>query len=161
MARATLIAGAEERLVTHPVEAVFTVLADVKAYPRWWPDDVGVSVRLAAAGLVGSELAVDPRGGRPFTLRIVAADAPKRIGLAYEGNWLEGEGQWTLRKRSTGALVRYEMHVRSDRWLAALAAKALDLPALHSRQMHEVLEALETEVGRRAGSRPRPARLRR
>ncbi len=51
-------------------------------------------------------------------------------------------------------LVRYEMHVRSDRWLVALASKALDLPALHSRQMHEVLEALEVEAGRRTAATP-------
>jgi len=154
MARATLISAAEERLLAHPVDAAWTVLADVHAYPRWWPEDVGVRVRRAAPGLVGSELALDPRGGRAFALRVVEAEAPRRIGLAYEGDWLEGEGQWTLRRKGGGALVRYEMHVRSDRWLVALASKALDLPALHSRQMHQVLEALEAEARRRAPARP-------
>ena len=154
MARATLISAAEERLLAHPVDAAWTVLADVPAYPRWWPEDVGVRVLRAAPGLVGSELTLDPRRGRAFALRVVDAEAPKRIGLAYEGDWLEGEGQWILRRRGSGVLVRYEMHVRSDRWLVALASKAVDLPALHSRQMHEVLEGLEAEAQRRASPRP-------
>lgn len=154
MARATLIAAAEDRLVAHPVEEVYAVLADVRAYPRWWPVEVGVSVRRAAPGLVGSELAVEPRGGREFTLRVIAAEAPTRVALAYEGTWLEGEGQWILRRRRRGALVRYEMHVRSDRWLVALAAKAVDLPTLHSRQMLGMLAALEAEAERRRPPRP-------
>lgn len=154
MARATLISAAEERLVARPVDAVWAALADVEAYPRWWPGDLGITVPRAASGLVGSRLALDPRVGRPFTMRVVLADPPKRLGLAYEGQWLEGEGEWTLRRKSSGALVRYEMHVRSDRWLVALASRALDLPALHSRQMHEVLEALELEAGRRTSARP-------
>ncbi len=153
MARATLISAAEERLVARPVEAVWAALADVEAYPRWWPEEVGITVLRAASGLVGSRLAVDPRVGRPFTMRVVQADPPKRLGLTYEGHWLEGEGEWTLRRKSTGALVRYEMHVRSDRWVVALASKALDLPALHSRQMREVLGALEVEAGRRTSAR--------
>lgn len=154
MARATLISAAEARLVARPVEAVWAALADVEAYPRWWPEDLGVTVLRAASGVVGSRVALDPRAGRPFTLRVVQAESPKRLALAYEGHWLEGEGQWTLRRKRTGALVRYEMHVRSDRWLVALASKALDLPALHSRQMHDVLEALEVEAGHRASARP-------
>jgi uncharacterized protein YndB with AHSA1/START domain len=153
MARATLISAAEERLVARPVEAVWAALADVEAYPRWWPEDLGITVLSAATGLVGSRLALDPRVGRPFTMRVVQAEPPKRLALAYEGQWLEGEGEWSLRRKSTGALVRYAMHVRSDRWLVALASRTLDLPALHSRQMHEVLAALEVEAGRRTSPR--------
>ncbi len=154
MARATLISAAEERLVARPVEAIWAALADVDAWPRWWPEDLGVSVLRAASGFVGSRVALDPRAGRPFTLRVVRAESPTRLALAYEGDWLEGEGEWALRRKRTGALVRYEMHVRSDRWLVALASRALDLPALHSRQMHEVLEALEVEAGRRTAATP-------
>jgi uncharacterized protein YndB with AHSA1/START domain len=153
MARSTLISAAEERLLAQPVDAAYAVLADLRAYPRWWPEEVGVSVRRTAPGLVGSEIALDPRGGRAFALRVVEAEAPTRIALAYEGTWLEGEGQWTVRRKGSGALVRYEMEVRSDRWLVALAAKTLDLPALYSRQMHEVLEALEAEARRRASAK--------
>jgi uncharacterized protein YndB with AHSA1/START domain len=159
MTRATLISAGEERLLAHPVDSAWTVLADVPAYPRWWPEEVQIRVRRAAPGLVGSELSLAPRGGRPFALRIVDAEAPRRIALTYEGTWLEGEGQWTLRRKGAGALIRYEMHVRSDRWLVALASKTLDLPALHSRQMHEVLEALEGEARRRAAA-PRATKAR-
>lgn len=154
MARTTLMEADDERLLPHPVEDVYGVLADVGTYPRWWPQDLGVAVRRSAAGLVGSELAIEPSGGRPFRLRVVDARRPTRIALAYEASWLEGEGEWTLRRRRTGALVRYRVHVRSDRWLAVLAGKALDLPAMHTRQMRDVLGALEAEAAlRRSGGR--------
>ncbi len=149
MPRSTLIETTDERLVPHPAEALYVALADVRAYPRWWPRELGVSVPRAEAGVVGSEIAVDPGGGRPFTLRIVEARAPRRIAFVCEADWLEGEGEWSLRKRGAGALVRYAVHRRADRWLAALAGRMLDLAGVHSRQMHAVLEALEAEAGRR------------
>lgn len=124
MARTTLMEAAEARLLPHPVEDAYGLLA------------------------------VEPSGGRPFRLRVVGASWPTRIALAYEASWLEGEGEWTLRRRHTGALVGYRAHVRSDRWLAALAGRALDLSTMHARQVREVLGALESEAARRrSGSR--------
>ncbi|HJS48243.1 MAG TPA: SRPBCC family protein [Gemmatimonadales bacterium] len=155
MARATRIETADERVVPYPVEAVFATLADVRAWPRWWPAHLRVKVYPTENGAAGSLVALDPSGGRPFGVRLVEVIPPSRIRVAYEASWLEGDGSWLLRKRETGTVARYEAEVRSNGWLAALAGRALDLPAIHSQQARDVLGALEREVGRRTASRPR------
>lgn len=149
MARTTLIEAGHEHLIPHPSDAVFAVLADVSAYPRWWPEDVRVEVLRAGRPVVGAELELDPTAGRRFALRITGVKEPSSLEVVYEASWLEGEGAWTLRKRGRGTLVRYEMHVRADRWVAALAGRLVDLQAIHARQMRRVLQRLGAETARR------------
>lgn len=160
MARAARIETADERLVPYPVEAVFATLADVRGWPRWWPAHLRVAVHPAGNGPDGSLVALDPRGGRPFGVRLVEVTPPSRIRVSYEASWLEGDGRWLLRRRGAGTLARYEAQVRSSGWLAGLAVRALDLPAIHSRQARDVLGALEREVGRRVASLPKPRAVR-
>lgn len=153
MARATLIEAEDEELIPHPSDAVFAVLADVPAYPRWWPEDVGVELRRAGRPVVGAELELDPTAGRRFALRFTGVEEPRRLEVAYVASWLEGEGAWTLRRKGRGTLVRYEMQVRADRWIAALAGRLVDLQAIHARQMRLVLEGLGAETARRHRAR--------
>lgn len=130
-----------------PPKQVWAVLADVADYPRWWPASVRVRVVSGGAEAAGTELEIQPSGGRPFTCRVESLDAPTRIGLRYHG-LVEGTGEWRLEGVESGTRVTYTIDVVAHGWLVALVARLANLAEAHSGPMRDVLTSLGREVER-------------
>jgi ribosome-associated toxin RatA of RatAB toxin-antitoxin module len=119
------------------------VLADVAAYPSWWPRHLGLRVLHREAGLVGSEVEQRPFGGRPFRCRVEAVEEPSRIRTQYHGGFIEGRGEWRLEPVGAGTRVRYELDVHAEGRVVAWLGRILPLGRLHSRQMQKVFRQLQ------------------
>lgn len=118
------------------------MLADVAAYPRWWPRHLGLRVLHCEAGLVGSEVEQRPFGGRPFRCRVEAVDEPFSIRTRYFG-FITGRGEWTLEASGPGTRVRYVLDVQAEGLVVAWLGRIIPLGRLHSRQMQGVFRHLE------------------
>lgn len=145
------IQAVDERLLPFAPEQIWPVLADVTASPRWWPASIRLTVLHASPGLIGSELEVCPRGGRPFRCRVEAIEPPRRMQMRYGDGFVTGTGEWRLEAVAGGTRVAYALDVQAHGWLVALLGKLLPLGKIHSKSMQEVLANLEAEVRRRCG----------
>lgn len=139
----TPIQATDELVVPFAPIQVWRVLADVAAYPGWWPQALRLRVLRCDADLVGSEVELRPFGGRPFRCRVDAVEEPRRLRMQYRGDFIEGRGEWSLEPSASGTRVRYELDVRAHGWLVAGVSRLLPLARIHSRQMEEVLRQLE------------------
>lgn len=138
----TAIIARDQATIPATPDQVWAVLADVRGYPGWWPQDLGLRVLSQEPGLVGSEVEIRPRGGRPFKCRVTAADPPRRMEMEYFGGFVEGRGTWEIARDAGGARVTYTLEARARGWLVAMMARFMDLGAVHSRQMSGVFEGL-------------------
>lgn len=144
------IHAVDERVMTYSAEQIWTVLSDVAKSPGWWPRSVRLSVIRVEPGLIGSEMEICPRGGRPFRCRIEAIDVPNRMVMRYPGNFVHGVGEWRVEPQGDGKTrVTYALDVVANGFLAVLIGKILSLSKIHSRAMQDVLCALEGETARR------------
>ena len=107
MGTVTPIKAIDEVIVPFPPTEVWRVLADIAAYPSWWPRHLGLRVLHHEPGLVGSEVEERPFGGRPFRCRVEAVEEPFSIRTRYYGGFIEGRGEFRLESsglRNAGAL---------------------------------------------------------
>nr|WP_321465401.1 SRPBCC family protein [uncultured Desulfobulbus sp.] len=132
-------------LATSP-ERIWPVLADINRYPQWWPATFFLRVSPAPTGLIGSELHLRPMGARPFTCRVVQAYEPHRIDLEYIGSFITGNAQWLLEPESEGTRVSYVVDVVAHGIMVALAARMINLSAVHSSSMEKVFRGLHKRV---------------
>ncbi len=130
-------------------EPIWAVLADLPASPRWWPASVQLAVVRAAPGLVGSELEIVPRGGRPFRCEVELIEPPRRMRMRYGRGFVTGQGEWRLEPAGAGTRVVYDLDVQAHGWLVAVLGRLMPLGRIHSRSMQEVLANLQVEVERR------------
>ncbi len=147
MGTVTPIQATDEMIVPLPPTEVWRVLADIAAYPRWWPRSLGLRVLHCEAGLVGSEVELRPFGGRPFRCRIDAVEEPRRMRTRYYGGFINGRGEWHLEPAASGTRVRYELDVRAEGRLVAGLSRILPLARIHSRQMQGVFRGLANAIG--------------
>jgi uncharacterized protein YndB with AHSA1/START domain len=150
----TPIQAADEAILQFQPTDVWRVLADVAAYPSWWPRHLGLRVLTCAAGFVGSEVEQRPFGGRPFRCRVEAVEEPFSIRTRYYGGSLEGRGEWRLEPVGAGTRVRYELDVHAEGRFVACLSRILPLGRMHSRLMQGVFGRLERVLVQRraAGS---------
>lgn len=144
------IQAVDERVLPFAREQIWPVLADVTASPRWWPASIRLTVLNASPGLIGSEMEVCPRGGRPFRCRVEAIEPPRRMQMRYGNGFVTGTGEWRLDAAPGGTRVAYELDVQAHGWLVALLGKLLPLGKIHSKSMQQVLANLEAEVRRKS-----------
>lgn len=112
-------------------DAVQAVLADVAAYPQWWPSVV--EGRLETSGEPGRrEGSLGMRGSLPYTLRVrlTQMDAPDGVLAARIRGDLLGWCSWHLSPSSDGGTcVVFQQHVilqrRSLRAIARVATGRL------------------------------------
>ncbi len=128
-------------------DAVYDVLADVGAYPQWWPqvrtveriDDV------TAALVCRSWLPYDLR----FRASAVREDREAGILEATLAGDLEGWSRWTLISHPAGTSLRYEQQVITRagplQRLALIARPALTLN--HTVMMRDCRRGLERRLG--------------
>lgn len=143
------IQACDERVIPFAREQMWSVLVNLPSSPRWWPASVKLKVLSASPGVVGSEMEVHPRGGRPFRCRVETVEPPGRMRIRYGNGFIVGTGEWRLTAVPGGTRVTCEWDVVAMGWLVALLGKLLPLARFHSRSMAEVLEALEQETRRR------------
>jgi uncharacterized protein YndB with AHSA1/START domain len=156
MATVTPIKAIDEAIVPFPPSEVWRVLADIAAYPNWWPRHLGLRVLHREPGLVGSEVEERPFGGRPFRCRVEGVEEPLSIRTRYYGGFIEGRGEFRLESVGSGTRVRYELDVHAEGWTVACLSRILPLGRLHSRLMKGVFRQLERALAqRKADSSPR------
>lgn len=145
----TLVRATDDRLIDAPINDAWSVLADVAAYPSWWPPSLGVSVVVAPDNLMGAVIRIAPSGGRPFTCRVVGVHPPTVLDMEYPGPFIYGTGQWRLTPDGSRTRVAYRIDARAAGWLAWILSAVVDFGGVHSRQMQHVFDALAHACGRR------------
>lgn len=148
----TPIKASDERLIPFALEQVWAVLADIEASPRWWPAAVKLTVISFDPAIVGSEMEIHPRGGRPFRCRVEAIEPPQRMRTRYGNGFITGTGEWLLEAAGSGTRVSYELDAQAHGWLVAVLGKLLPLARMHSRLMADILAGLEQETRKRIQS---------
>ncbi|MEO8360053.1 MAG: nuclear transport factor 2 family protein [Vicinamibacteria bacterium] len=142
MSVVTRIRTSEELAVPFTPEEVWSVLADVVAYPGWWPSKLEVKVLIEQAGLLGSEFEVRPWMGRMFRCRFEELDEPYGMRIRFFGGSLEGPGGFLLSPTGDGTQIRYEIDVFARGLDVALLNRILPLEKMHSLQMRSLLRSL-------------------
>lgn len=146
------IRATDERVIPIPAQQVWSVLADVAASPSWWPASIRLKVINVAPTLVGSEMEICPRGGRPFRCCVEAVEPPRRMTMRYPGDFIVGTGEWRLETLgASGTRVTYRIDVVANGRLVSILGRLLPLAKIHSKSMREILAALETEAAQRSG----------
>jgi ribosome-associated toxin RatA of RatAB toxin-antitoxin module len=148
----TPIRATDERMVSFPREAIWSVLADVATYPKWWPRTIGSRVLHEHPEIVGSLFELRPFGGKPFRCRIESIVPQSGIFIQYFGGFIEGYGEWMLEAIESKTRVQFNLNVHASGFAAACIGRLLPLGRIHSYQMGQVLGNLEKEVARRLGS---------
>lgn len=110
------IQAEDERVLPFAPEQIWPVLADVTSSPRWWPASIRLTVLRASPELIGSELEVSPRGGRPFRCRVEAIEPPRRMQMRYGNGFVTGTGEWRLEAVAGGTCVVYALGVQAHGW---------------------------------------------
>ena len=152
------IRAADTMRLDAPAIAVWQVLTDFAAYPRWYPRRVGMSVVHVAPDGIGTELRLRPLGGRSFHCRVETLDQPHQIRVRYHGDFIAGTGEWLLEPERAHTRVTYRVDVVAHGLLATVLGRVIDLVSVHSNQMRAVMRDLGAEVRRRAVSTAGPGR---
>jgi uncharacterized protein YndB with AHSA1/START domain len=125
-------------LIPAPREAVWDVLADVEAWPDWWPAVVSArELDPGDAQRVGSRYRVRWRApvgyAVEFDFTVQDVDAPRRMAGRASGD-LDGTGVWRLFEEGGTTATTYEWQVRATRpWMRALGP----LPRPLFRRSHD------------------------
>ena len=140
-------------LVPAPRQAVWDVLADVEAWPGWWPG-VAAARELAPGDerRVGSRFRVRWRApvgySVEFDFTVDEVDEPRRMAGRSSGD-LEGQGDWRLSEEGGLTTVTYAWDVASTKaWMNALGP--LPRPVFrwsHDRVMAAGGDALRRRLG--------------
>jgi uncharacterized protein YndB with AHSA1/START domain len=92
-------------LVPAPIEDVYDIVGDMKAYPTWWGDAFLTASGDDGPPRPGRRNDVVARGFLPYCVRwgaeIVEAERPRRIHTRLHGDF-EGEGTWLLEESEGG-----------------------------------------------------------
>ena len=140
--------------LTEPTHRVYDVLADLMAYPRWWPQ-----IR-AVRRVDGSTAEALCRSTLPYDLRLVMHEThqDRAAGLleAQLTGDLEGWSRWELRPAGPGTVATFEEDVVTRkallRRLAPVARPALR--ANHTAMMRGGERGLRAYLAGTAGSDP-------
>jgi len=138
----TRIRTSAELSVPFTREEVWGVLADVAAYPDWWPARIRVETAGDARQLLGSEVEIRPRMGRLLRFRFEEIEDQCSIRLRFFGGSLEGPGGFHLDPEETATHVRYEMDVFARGLEVAMLSQVLPLDRIHRARMRRVLKSL-------------------
>jgi ribosome-associated toxin RatA of RatAB toxin-antitoxin module len=131
----TPIRATDERMVSFPREAIWSVLADVATYPKWWPRTIGSRVLHEHPEIVGSLFELRPFGGKPFRCRIESIVPQSGIFIQYFGGFIEGYGEWMLEAIESKTRVQFNLNVHASGFAAACIGRLLPLGRIHS--VHE------------------------
>ena len=146
MSVVTRIRTSEELTVPFHRDEVWAVLADVAAYPDWWPANLRVEILHDPGNLLGAEFEVRPVMGRMFRIRFEELEGRRTIRLRFFGGSLEGPGGFHLERRDGATHVRYEMDVFARGLDVAVLSLALPMDRIHASRMRSVLRSLASRL---------------
>ncbi len=146
MSVVTRIRTREELTVPFTPEEVWSVLADVSAYPSWWPGRINVKVLNDGPELLGTEIEVRPTVGRSFRFRFEELEAPHSMRLRFFGGSLEGPGGFLLMPIENATRVRYEIDVFARGLDVAVLSQFLPLHRIHASRMRSLLRSLGSRL---------------
>lgn len=118
------------------------MLADVIAYPEWWPAKLRVEILHHPGELLGAEFEVRPMMGRMFRIRFEELEGMRSMRLRFFGGSLEGPGGFHLQAMDGATQVRYEMDVFARGLDVAVLSQVLPLERIHQARMRSVLRSL-------------------
>ena len=134
--------------IAGPPDTVAALLADLAAYPSWWPQV------LAVASLGPEDARVLCRSTLPYTLDLVlhAERRETRVLETSISGDLDGRVRWTVGDSVDGTSLSWEQEVSVTGWLAGAAYVGRPLLAWnHRRMMAGGIAGLRREVARRRG----------
>jgi len=109
-----------------PLEEVYSTILDSLRWPEWWSDVQKVE-QMAAGGADGIDNVRRYfwKGQLPYRMVVDVRTTRVEHLVAIEGvaqGDLEGIGCWRFSREGAISVVRYEWHVRSNRWWMNLIA---------------------------------------
>lgn len=137
-----------ERHVPHAPEAMFDLVADLEAYPRFIPNCTAMAVKpdsRSGGHLARMTVSFGPIS-QAYTSR-VTSERPERItAKAVDGPFSYLDSVWTFEPEGVGTCVRFEI----DFQISNPVLRAVAEPAFAAKQ-DEIMDAFLAEAERRYG----------
>jgi coenzyme Q-binding protein COQ10 len=138
-----------ERHVPHPPEAMFDLVADLEAYPKFIPNCTGMVVKPDAHGvkLARMSIAFGPIT-QAYTSRVEEKRPGRITAKAIDGPFAYLDSAWTFEPEGEGTFVRFEVDFK----ISNPVLRAVAEPAFAAKQ-DEIMDAFLREAERRYGRR--------
>lgn len=140
------IAATDATTLPYAQEDTFRVVADLGAYPKWWPPSV--QFQMITPGPVAPGTAVRIRSGHfvSWTATVREISPPEKIVFSYSDGAWTGDAAWIVTPQRNGCLVEYAIRLEpATAWIKALG-RVVDLAALHSKEMRNVFHRLDRHL---------------
>ena len=138
-----------ERHMPHLPKAMFDLVNDLEAYPRFIPNCKAMDVKLQADGsrLAKMTISFGPIT-QSYTSRVTADPQALTItAVAVDGPFSYLDSQWTFTPEGAGTRIRFDIDFKISNPLIAAVAE----PAFASKQ-DEIIDAFGDEADRRFGA---------
>ena len=103
-----------------PLEAVWERIADLRSYPRWWPEFREMTI-LEKRGHVSVHVKAPFPSKMRFELQTTRLDSPGTLEMQVNGD-LNGYVRWMLEPVAGGTHLIFEGHLRADKLLLNVLA---------------------------------------
>ena len=137
-----------ERHVPHLPKAMFDLVNDLSAYPRFIPNCKAMEVRTQADGsrLAKMTISFGPLT-QSYTSKVTAdPEAMTITAMAVDGPFAYLDSKWTFTGEGEGTRIRFDIDFKFNNPLIAAVAE----PAFASKQT-EIIDAFGDEADRRFG----------
>ena len=137
-----------ERHVPHLTKAMFDLVNDLAAYPRFIPNCKAMEVRDDSAGglLARMTISFGPIT-QAYTSHVIADPQALTItAKATDGPFSYLDSKWTITPEGEGSRIRFDIDFKISNPLIAAVAE----PAFAAKQ-DEIIDAFEDEADRRFG----------
>ena len=136
-----------ERHVPHPPEAMFDLVADLEAYPRFIPNCTAMVVKPDGGGarLARMTIGFGPIS-QAYTSRVESVRPERITAKAVDGPFAYLDSTWTFEPEGEGTCVRFDVEFK----ISNVMLRAVAEPAFAAKQ-DEIMEAFLREAERRYG----------
>lgn len=137
-----------ERFMPHVPRAMFDLVSDLEAYPRFIPNCKAMQLRPQADGSLLAKMTVSFGPiTQSYTSKVTADPQAMTItAVAVDGPFSYLDSKWTFTPEGQGTRVRFDIDFKISNPLIAAVAE----PAFASKQ-DEIIDAFGDEADRRFG----------